>query len=268
MECVERLGKDAVVQDMDFNYFTAGLGGSGEVNLLITNEGFGDPVPIYRDGAYTPQLTAGGGLRRVKFFLSEEEPSFKLVGEKTVWDWPFPEGKLVPRQLGGIRGGSSVGMGTAPELWNLIMGAMCAAVPRDWWRRRAFSQGLASFSRPLVALTDRFVGETHAMRIDVTATDGTRATVVQSHESFRCVVGQCCAEFACRLLDESRRANSAGAVAPAAEAAPLPAAAGVWLPEGLFASPEVRKPMLERLLAVPGTLNVAFEVSEMESRES
>ena len=53
-----------------------------------------------------------------------------------------------------------------------------------------------------------------------------------------------------------------------AEAAPLPAAAGVWLPEGLFASPEVRKPMLERLLAVPGTLNVAFEVSEMESRES
>jgi len=30
------------VQDLTFNYFTAGLGGSGDVNLYITNVGFGE----------------------------------------------------------------------------------------------------------------------------------------------------------------------------------------------------------------------------------
>ena len=164
VECAARLGSATAVANVDFNYFTAGLGGSGEVNLLITNEGFGDAVPVYRDGEYRPQMDAGVGLRTVRFYLVESDPSFARVGERSVWNWPFPEGYTVARQLG-ITGSSSVGMGTAPELWNTIMGAMCTAVPRGWWRSRAFSLGLARFSRPLVALTDPFVGETHAMRI-------------------------------------------------------------------------------------------------------
>ena len=81
------------------------------------------------------------------------------------------------------------------------MGLMVAAVPREWWRRRRFSEGLARFSKPLVALTDRFVGETHAMRVDVTAADGSRSSAVQSHRSFRRVVGQSCAEFTACLLE-------------------------------------------------------------------
>ena len=160
MECASRLGDGEAVQDVDFNYFTAGLGGSGEINLLITNEGFGDPVPVYRDGKYSPQMDAGGGLRRVQFFLSDEDASKELVGERSVWNWPFPEGWSVAKQLE-IRGSSSVGMGTAPELWNTIMGLMVEVVPREWWRDRKFSAGLAQFSKPLVALTDPFVGETH-----------------------------------------------------------------------------------------------------------
>ena len=36
--------RDAVVQDVRFNYFTAGLGGSGDVNLYITNLGFGEAM--------------------------------------------------------------------------------------------------------------------------------------------------------------------------------------------------------------------------------
>ena len=208
-------------------------------------------MPVYRGGEYAPQLDAGGGLRRVRFYLSEDEPSYALVGEKTVWNWPFPEGKLLGDALQ-ISGSSSVGMGTSPELWNVIMGGMCKVVPRGWWRSRAFSQGLADFSRPLVALTDAFGSETHAMRIDVTATDGRRVTAVQAHESFRRVVGQSCAEFAAALLESSMASSRAGSPPP------LPAA-GVFLPEQLFASREARAPMLERLLAVEGTLNVGFE---------
>ena len=38
------------VKDLNFSYFTAGLGGSGAVNLDITNYGFGPPVPRIVDG--------------------------------------------------------------------------------------------------------------------------------------------------------------------------------------------------------------------------
>ena len=62
--------------------------------------------------------------------------------------------------------------------------------PSEWWRGGDYrfvevvsrapiggrSLGLARFSKPLVAVTDRFVGETHAMRIDVTGEDGRRVS--------------------------------------------------------------------------------------------
>ena len=115
MECAGRLGDP--VQDLAFSYFTAGLGGSGEINLYITNEGFGEEVPIFRSGEYAPQLDAGSGARKVSFFLDADDASDgttsrSLVGERTVWNWPFPEGCTVAEALR-IRGDSSVGMGTA-----------------------------------------------------------------------------------------------------------------------------------------------------------
>lgn len=257
MECIERLGADTRVKDVDFSYFTAGLGGSGDINLYITNDGFGCPVPIYKNGEYAPSMEAGGNQRQIKFFLSEDDPSARLVGERAVWSWPFPEGALIPRQLdGGIAGDTSVGMGTAPAIWNDVMGLMVDVVPREWWRRKGWSQGLASFSKPLVDFTDLFVGETHAMRVDVTSTCGKRVSAVQAHESFRRVVGQSCAEFTMALL-ASKGLMSRGAGDMAGEIA-LPAA-GVFTPEGLFSSAEVRGPVLDRLLAIPGTLNAGYE---------
>ncbi|OLP99090.1 hypothetical protein AK812_SmicGene18365 [Symbiodinium microadriaticum] len=98
MECVAQLrGGDAAceLRDMNFAYFTAGLGGSGAVNLLITNLGFGDPVPVFRGGAYAPQRVAGAEPRRVEFFLDEADPAFEFVGERDVWSWPFPEAQLL-----------------------------------------------------------------------------------------------------------------------------------------------------------------------------
>ena len=88
MECADQLNEP--VRDVDFSYFTAGLGGSGEVNLYITNEGFGEPVPVYRNGEYAPQMESGANTRKVEFFLEEGEPSQKLVGERDVWSMALP----------------------------------------------------------------------------------------------------------------------------------------------------------------------------------
>jgi len=277
MECSARLGSQ--VRDLDFSYFTAGLGGSGEVNLYITNDGFGEEVAVFRDGKLAPQMDAGGGRRQVKFFLSgREEASRSLVGERAVWNWPFPEGCTVAERLE-ISGSSSVGMGTAPDLWNSVMGWMVRVVPRSWWKERAFSQALADFSQPLVRLTDRFTGETHAMRVDVTAEDGSRVTAVQAHTSFRRCVGQSCAEFTLALLEakgEHKVAVRGGGLSdPSAPEATQQAEAlravlpraGVFLPEDLFGDAEARAPMLERLLATPGTLNAGFEQCRSEERQ-
>jgi hypothetical protein len=269
-----------------FYYFTAGLGGSGDVNLYITNDGFGCPVPVYQRGEYAPTMDAGSreratGKDRVQFYLAENDPSFKMVGERAVWSWPFPEGALIPRALegrrkgkeeggggrGGISGSSSVGMGTAPAIWNQVMGIMVDVVPRSWWRSEAFSLGLAKFSKPLVTVTDRFVGETHALRIDVTAEGGgqggspRRVSAVQAHESFRRVVGQSCAEFTLGLLESKRILETSGG--DDGGAVVLPVDSGVFTPEELFSSAEARRPMLDRLLAVPGTLNAGFEVERV-----
>jgi saccharopine dehydrogenase-like NADP-dependent oxidoreductase len=255
MECAAQLGEP--VHDLDFSYFTAGLGGSGEINLYITNEGFGEPVPVFRGGRYSPQMEAGGESRKVDFFLDESEPSYRQVGERSVWSWPFPEGCTVARQLR-ISGDSSVGMGTAPELWNVVLGAMVAAVPRGWWRVRGFSNGLAQFSKPLVALTDGFVGETHAMRVAAAARSGRRVSAVQAHRSFREVVGSSCAEFTAALLESRGLVERVGGGPDAT----LPASSGVFMPEALFEPASARQPLLERLLAIEGTLNWAFEVAE------
>ena len=58
MECASRLPAGARVDDLEFQYFTAGLGGSGEVNLLITNEGRRGRCLVYQNGRYAPQMNA------------------------------------------------------------------------------------------------------------------------------------------------------------------------------------------------------------------
>ena len=110
MECAARL-RGKPLRDVDFSYFTAGLGGSGDINLYITNEGFGEPVPVFRDGGFRPQMDAGSGARKVNFFTADVGESFERIGERTVWNWPFPEAKTVAERLD-ISGASSVGMGT------------------------------------------------------------------------------------------------------------------------------------------------------------
>ena len=236
--------KDDEVKDVRFNYFTAGLGGSGDVNLFITNIGFGEAMNQYANGSLKSFKELSGKLiGKVSFFL-ENDPSSKeakrRVGTQTVFSWPFPEAATVPGILN-AKGDSHAAMGTAPDLWNLMLGILVTLIPRQWWSNVQFSQFLADFSNPLVKLSDTIlrltsdsIGETHAMRIDVTSTKGKVVSAIQGHESFRRCVGQSCAEFAMDLLNH-------------------PNSPGIYLPEQRYGDVEPRQRILDRLSILPGT---------------
>lgn len=254
--CRRISGDECGIRDARFNYFTAGLGGSGDVNLYITNLGFGEPMVQYDGGRLRPfKALSGLLLGKVSFFLSDDEWSKgrqsasvgfgndearTRVGTQTVFAWPFPEAATVPRELG-ASGGSSAAMGTAPDAWNVMLGLLVDVVPRGLWRSRRFSKFLADFSQPLVKATDYVlklaspdnVGETHAMRVDVTSEDGRSVSVVQAHESFRRCVGQSCAEFALDLLEHPE--------------------AGVRLTEQRYRDDVERERIIGRLTSTPGT---------------
>ena len=256
MEAAESLPTGCQIQDVGFNYFTAGLGGSGNVNLYITNLGFGDDMPQYENGKlnFYKALT-GKLLGQVDFFTDIESTMAKRVGSKQVFSWPFPEAATVARKLK-ITGRSHACMGTAPDAWNVMLGLLVDIVPRSWWRSEKFSQFMADFSQPLVKATDKWlqlaspdgVGETHAMRIDVTATapdandnkddDVFVSTIVQGHESFRQCVGQSCAEFCIDLLQSQAQTREGG----------------VSLVEQRYADTDTRKLMVQQMTTTPGTI--------------
>ena len=251
MEAAGSLPPGCQIIDSGFNYFTAGLGGSGDVNLYITNLGFGDDMPQYEKGRlnYFKALT-GKLLGQVDFFTDSESIMAKRVGSQQVFSWPFPEAATVARELQ-IKGRSHAAMGTAPEVWNVMLGLLVNIVPRPWWRNERFSQFMADFSQPLVKATDKWlqlsspdgVGETHAMRIDVTAEDSNKdvfvSTIVQGHESFRQCVGQSAAEFCIDLLQEQSNERSGG----------------VSLVEQRYRDDDSRKQMIKKMTSTPGTID-------------
>eukprot|EP00985_Skeletonema_marinoi_P028015 scaffold23804_cov112-Skeletonema_marinoi.AAC.1 len=115
---------------------------------------------------------------------------------------------------------------------------------------------MADFSQPLVKATDKWlqlsspdgVGETHAMRIDVTAEDSNKdifvSTIVQGHESFRQCVGQSAAEFCIDLLQEQSTDRSGG----------------VSLVEQRYRDEGARKQMIEKMTSTPGTIDYSGAV--------
>jgi hypothetical protein len=247
-DAVKKASGKPSIQNIFFNYFTAGLGGSGAINLFITNVGFGEPISLFDRGSlqFFTELS-GELLGNVDFFLENVTVGFgnemakERVGTKQVFAWPFPEGATVPLVLQ-ARGSSSVAMGTAPEIWNSILGILVSVIPRSWWRNYRFSQFMADFSRPLVFLTDWWmkwgdpmkIGETHAMRIDVNSDDGSiKMATIQAHDSFRQCVGQSCAEFALDCLDY-----------------PTP---GVYFPEERYHDETPRQRIIGKLTSTPGT---------------
>ena len=257
-----KVTQQETIQDIRYNFFAAGLGGIGLVNLYITNIGFGDPIGLYDNGQlhlYT--ALSGVILGTADFFFSslsnvttsattmkqQEENNVvkERVGTKQVFAWPFPEGATVPTQLR-ARGSSSVAMGVAPDLWNTVLGLLVSIVPRTWWKNNGFSQFMADFSQPLVILTDNYmkwsdpnkIGETHCMRIDVTSCvnrgqQQRTMSIIQAHESLRTCVGQSCAEFALDCLEHPQ--------------------AGVYYPEQRYDDEVARKRIIDKLTTTDGT---------------
>lgn len=237
------------VQDIRFQYFTAGLGGSGPVNLYITNLGFGEPMVQFDQGVLRFFTALSGRLLgKVDFFLSQLEEdegnrrAKERVGTQTVFAWPFPEAATVATNLK-ARGNSFAAMGTAPDVWNAMLGILVSLIPRHWWKNTSFSKFMADFSQPMVWATDKLleqtgVGETHAMRVDVTFVASPRekpigVSIVQAHDSFRRCVGQSCAEFALDILQHPRP--------------------GVYVPEQFYEPSVDRARVIARLTSTPGT---------------
>jgi hypothetical protein len=250
------------VQDVRFQYYTAGLGGSGVVNLYITNLGFGEPMAQYDQGKLRFFMALSGKLLgKVNFFIPEmknhqgNKRVKERVGTQTIFAWPFPEAATVANDLGAT-GNSYAGMGTAPDIWNTMLGILVKVVPRPFWKYAKFSKFMADFSEPLVLATDTLLqktgyGETHAMRIDVSsASTSWRASeqsssrgvsIVQAHDSFRICVGQSCAEFALDALENPK--------------------AGVYLPEQFYDDANDRSRVIKKLTNTPGTFCYTGPVS-------
>lgn len=272
VEAVAHLDPERTLESLRFQYFTAGLGGSGPVNLFITNVGFGDPMTQYDGGVLRFFMDLSGSiLGKVDFFLPKvpshlEEANENIrrrVGTKQVFSWPFPEAATVPTVLRDTdrnespykafrwrRIDSSAAMGTAPDIWNSMLGLLVQLVPRSWWRNERFSQFLADFSQPLVWATDQWLkwkdpfanGETHAMRIDAILDDHSGVSVVQAHDSFRQCVAQSCAEFAMDCLEH-------------------PNPGTVSLPEQRYADTVARERIIAKLTSTPGTFCYTGPVS-------
>lgn len=241
----------SLIQDVRFQYFTAGLGGSGAVNLYITNLGFGEPMVQYDEGELRWFMALSGKLLgKVDFFLPQlknhqgNERAKERVGTQTIFSWPFPEAATVAKNLA-AKGNSYAGMGTAPDIWNDMLGILVKLVPRPLWKNTRFSKFMADFSQPLVLATDALLkvagtGETHAMRVDVTSVPpgtqkegGRGVSIVQAHDSFRVCVGQSCAEFALDALEHAKP--------------------GVYLPEQFYEDTSDRSRIIEKLTTTPGT---------------
>jgi hypothetical protein len=66
VEAAAQLPTTSRVQDVCFQYFTAGLGGSGPLHLFITNLGFGEPMVRFDRGQLRFYPALSGVLLRVK----------------------------------------------------------------------------------------------------------------------------------------------------------------------------------------------------------
>ena len=307
----EKISKsvETKVKDVRFNYFTKGLGGSGTVNLYITNLGFGDPMVMHENGKRTRfDDLSGRLLGKVDFFINndndgsdsdsdsgdsdsddnltwmeENARARARVGTQKVFAWPFPEAATVASELS-IAGSSSSAMGTAPDVWNDMLGLLVDLVPRNWWRSRRFSKFMADFSEPLVVATDFAMrkltslsngggggggisvndggdcGETHAMRIDVVTeltTDetttmatgkGTTATSTSTKTMMTSIV-QCHDSFR-RCVGQSCAEFALDALLFENE---MEAKTGVYLPEQRYRESKDRARIIDKLTSTPGT---------------
>ena len=102
------------------------------------------------------------------------------------------------------------GMGTAPAIWNAPTPTMVDACRAPGGPPSASPRASRASPEPLVRVTDAFVGESHAMRVDVSRRRPLRRSPRPAPPFRRCV-GQSCAEVVAWVgteIDAGRRAAS------------------------------------------------------------
>ena len=177
-------GKDNV-EEVKFDFFTAGSGGAGETILTATFLLLGENVLTYKDGkevykkpASDLKLVSFGNIIKerevVRLNLIECESCHKSSGIKNV----------------------STFFGTSPVIWNKLFIYMARIIPQKLLQNRNAMKLLAAISLPMVRLVDLFVKSRNSIRIELKLKNNTNIVGILSHEDLELAVGESLASFA------------------------------------------------------------------------
>lgn len=180
--------------EVNFRFFTAGSGGAG-VTLLVAT------FLILAEGA----LTIVNGRRKSIAPMTEYSThNFgDIIGNKAVAHLNLLETASIHDTMG--VGSSQSLFGTAPPIWNWLLGVMARTVPSNILANEQLMLNLSIFSLPIVRLVDIIAGATNAMRVDVLGPadeqgERPRMTAIYGHENLEPCVGQCVVAFASAVL--------------------------------------------------------------------
>jgi hypothetical protein len=220
-------GGDAVIESIDYSFFTAGTGNAGPTIVSATFLLLATEVMTFLRGKRT----------YVEPWTSRKDVDFGgNVGTKPVWlldnpDVPTTTMYLLNNRKGKVKsydddgtnrpgaavvvGNCSSRFGTAPLFWNYLFGAM-KALPRSLLYDRDVMQSFSLFSEPIIRFVDMLVGSTNAMRVDITVGRGTAdgdgggrkrecrresVTLRMAHPDLESCVGLATASFALEVAE-------------------------------------------------------------------
>ena len=182
--------------EVNFSFFTAGSGGAG-VTLLVAT------FLILSEKALT---IVKGRRKEVSPMTEYSTYNFgDIIGDRAIAHLNLLETASIHDTLG--VGSTQSLFGTAPPIWNWLLGVMARTVPADILANESWMLGLSQFSLPIVRLVDILAGATNAMRVDVLApavsssdeTKRPRMTAIYGHENLEPCVGECVVAFAAAI---------------------------------------------------------------------
>lgn len=216
------------VNDIQFDFFTAGTGGAGPTIVAATFLLLATPALNFVDGIRVDNEP----------WTQSRVVDFPTIGSRRTRLLDCPDVLTVCDALGGNLSCASR-FATAPEIWNDLFGASKALLPRSLLANRQAMAGLAAFSEPVVRAVDTLVGSKNAIRVQVSNPSGASVTATHVHDDLEAAVGIATAAFAMDLLLTDDDDSS-----------------GILWPSEL--SPHRRDAVIHRILRAPGTLHYDY----------
>eukprot|EP00238_Polyblepharides_amylifera_P000296 CAMPEP_0196574314 /NCGR_PEP_ID=MMETSP1081-20130531/4055_1 /TAXON_ID=36882 /ORGANISM="Pyramimonas amylifera, Strain CCMP720" /LENGTH=418 /DNA_ID=CAMNT_0041892303 /DNA_START=129 /DNA_END=1382 /DNA_ORIENTATION=+ len=188
-------------EKLEFSYFTPGSGGLGPTILETSFLLCGEEVTAFKDGK---AITVKPGSYRNVVDFGEG------VGEREVFLYNLPE-VYSAHTIMNIPS-VSARFGTSPGVFNSGMNLITSVGPKSLFESAESVKFLVALATPFVKLADVFEGETCAMKVELTFSDGSSPCGLYVHPKLSVCVGQAAAAFALNVLE--------GGTSP-----------GVWYPE-------------------------------------